>query len=460
MTRAGLGDGVTRWVCWLGLLGALPLVLLTPPLQVADEPQHFERAYQISRFDLLSHAHGHAAGAMLPVSIPKMVRDSLGTIAIDAPRPITVRPLATTLKGLTNPLNPEQVSYAEFTGAAPYSPLPYIPQAIAIAIGRSLGMGPLALLYAARLANVLASILMLTFAVRIMPIAREALAFAGLMPMALYQYASASPDAMTIASTLLFTAISMRAMVRGWSSRDVAAAAALGMVFCSHKLVYAPMLLIGLVPPVLRAQSRIRAVIMSGIVIVLAIGPAMCWLVVNSGLMLTREPGTDIHAQAALLIQHPIRFLSILSSSLFSHAPIYYTELVGTIGWLAMPLPPISYALAVTGMLLSILIRRPSEPIVSRVSALWQLLMVLGGVVLIELALYVTWNPVGSPFIEGVQGRYFLPLLGLFLLALHTLLRMPQDDNRSRHFTAIVLVIAAVQGLALDTTIISAYSLF
>ena len=37
-------------------------------------------------------------------------------------------------------------------------------------------------------------------------------------------------------------------------------------------------------------------------------------------------------------------------------------------------------------------------------------------VAVIELALYITWTPVGALEVEGVQGRYFLPVL--FLLAL------------------------------------------
>jgi hypothetical protein len=38
-------------ICFLlGLLGALPLVVLTPPFQVPDESQHFLRGYQLSEF--------------------------------------------------------------------------------------------------------------------------------------------------------------------------------------------------------------------------------------------------------------------------------------------------------------------------------------------------------------------------------------------------------------------------
>lgn len=455
---AFLFDPVTRWAFLLGLLGVLPLVLLTPPLQVADEPQHFERAYQISRLDLIGHAHGRGAGAVLPASLSAMVRDVLGTNAIDADRVVAPRPLSQSLAGLRRPLDPERVVFTDFAGAAPYSPLPYAPQAVAIALGRAAGMGPLALLYATRLANALAAIVLLALAVRIAPVARAAFAFAGLMPMALYQYASASPDAMTIATALLFTAIAARAIVRGWTGRTVAAAALLGAVFCSHKLVYAPVLLVGLVPAM--PGARLRGVVMNGVVVLFATGVAIGWLALNSGLALTRLPGTDVHAQAAFLIAQPMAFPSILWGNLRTDAARYLVEMVGMIGWLAMPLPPTAYLLSLLGMTLAILIRRPGEPELPRLAGIWQLLLVAGGIALVALALHLTWNVVGSPVILGVQGRYFLPLLPLLLLACTVLMRLPPDAERSRLFGRVVPAVAMVQILTLDAAIVTAYSVF
>jgi hypothetical protein len=50
----------------------------------------------------------------------------------------------------------------------------------------------------------------------------------------------------------------------------------------------------------------------------------------------------------------------------------------------------------------------------------WFTLMVVIGVIssagLIFAALYLGWTPVGAPVVEGVQGRYFLPLLAALVL--------------------------------------------
>lgn len=453
-------DMVTRCVLLLALLGALPLVLLIPPLQVPDEPQHFERAYQISQLHLLAEGRDGKAGGMLPASLSDMVRDELGTTDLEADRPVTARPLARTLAGLSRPLAPERQAFTVFTGAAPYSPLPYAPQAVAIAAGRAAGLGPLGLLYAARLANALSAILLLVLAVRVAPFAREALAFAGLLPMALYQYASASPDAVTIGATLLFTALALRALVAGWTGRSLVAATLLGAVFCSHKPVYAPLLLIALVPPLLRAGQRRPALVANGLILLVALGTAIGWLALNRSLSLTRLPGTDVARQVAFVTGDPLGFAAILRANLMGQAFRYWVEMIGVIGWLAVPLPAITYTLALFVMVLAVLIRRPEEPALPRIAGVWQLLLVTGCILLVELALYLTWNPVGWPEIVGVQGRYFLPLAAPFLAGVGTLLRLPADAARSRIFAAMVLALAAAQIVVLDTTLVAAYALF
>ena len=127
----------------VGLLGTLPLVILTPPFQVPDEAQHFERAYQISEGGLRAEVHDGVAGAELPASLPALVRKCLGTDAILALRRVTPAPLARSAALRAMPLDPGQQRFVDFTGAAVYPPLAYLPQAAGIAIGRALGAGPL-----------------------------------------------------------------------------------------------------------------------------------------------------------------------------------------------------------------------------------------------------------------------------------------------------------------------------
>jgi hypothetical protein len=134
-------------VCFLlGLLGVMPLVVLTPPFQVPDESQHFLRAYQLSELRMRAFVEDGETKAMLPSSLIELIEHFLGTRAVLAPRPITAQPLQQTWMALDRPLEPERRELVSLEYSA-YPPPPYLPQAIAIAAGRWLGAGPLALLY-------------------------------------------------------------------------------------------------------------------------------------------------------------------------------------------------------------------------------------------------------------------------------------------------------------------------
>ena len=49
---------------------------------------------------------------------------------------------------------------------------------------------------------------------------------------------------------------------------------------------------------------------------------------------------------------------------------------------------------------------------------IWILLLALLTSIIIITGLYITWSPVGGDLALGVQGRYFIPVIILFLLCL------------------------------------------
>ena len=117
----------------LGAIGSIPLVLLTPPFQVPDEVQHFYRAYQLSDFRLRAEVQNGVAGGTLPDSLPELVKSIVYTrdnvYYSAAPAPMTK-----TLKLISVPLDKSARRFVAFPGSAFYSPLPYIPQVLGIAV--------------------------------------------------------------------------------------------------------------------------------------------------------------------------------------------------------------------------------------------------------------------------------------------------------------------------------------
>ena len=60
------------------------------------------------------------------------------------------------------------------------------------------------------------------------------------------------------------------------------------------------------------------------------------------------------------------------------------------------------------------------------------------------LLAYLGWNAVGSPRVEAVQGRYLVPLIPLFVLALP---RRARSDG-SRRLLSMVVAVGSVLVLA------------
>ena len=51
-----------------------------------------------------------------------------------------------------------------------------------------------------------------------------------------------------------------------------------------------------------------------------------------------------------------------------------------------------------------------------RYQVVWILLVILATILLLFMSLYVHWTASGSAYIQGIQGRYFLPILPLVML--------------------------------------------
>ena len=394
----------------LGLATALPLALLTPPFQVPDEAQHFSRAYQISELSLWGINKNGRAGALLPSSIARLSDIFLGTRAIHAARPLTPRPLRTTLAAMAVPLLPEQREFVDFSGIAAYSPLPYVPQAVAIALARRAGADVAILFYTARLANAVAAILVLACAVRVLPLAKEAAMVTGLLPMALSLYASISPDALGISSAYLFTALSLRSLTdKKWTPGGIWMAALAGTIFTSLKVVYAPLLLLGL--PAL-ATNRRATLIAHAIIVCTAVGITLAWLSSIHDVAIFVREGTDAHAQLHRVLHYPGHFGLAVWRALLANR-FYGESMIGVLGWLTLPLPDLAYVLPVVALVVASSLRTIPDPRLPLPTALWGVLIIIGSVLLVMTALYLFWTPRGYPDVEGVQGRYFLPLLAL-----------------------------------------------
>lgn len=446
--RLALSKVVPHWLFPALLVPCCLFILLltavTPPLEVPDEMQHFYRAYQIGDGAAPGRVQGGAAGADLPIALAEMTQHFLGTKEIHAARPLRPQPWSDTIGYRNVPLQPEQREFTSFGSQIIYSPLGYLPQASGIWLGRLVGSGPLGLLYAARLANALVALTIIIFAIRLLPSGRAAIAATAFLPMAAYEIASASADGQVIAFAILYTAIAVKGLRAGqWTLPDIVAALAAGLIVTTVKLPYLPLVLIGL-PALLTSPRRTST-------IAFAIGiPAVCglaslaWLHHVAPLVLVTQPdlpATNAAEQLAYLHEHPVAIIRVALNTLL-HSKFLLTSMIGNLGWLTVPLPSLGILIGL-GSLLCAAICRPSPSFMSPLlNTAWALLLFAASVALTGVALYLTWTPVGFPNVQGLQGRYLLPMLPILLFCASMVMGVNDPGGRARQVECCCLILA------------------
>jgi uncharacterized membrane protein len=404
----------------LALLFGIAFSLSTPPYDAPDEPRHFGRAYLISEGRLTppGQAPGHRA------TIPRSL------VELHPPRPHVPPgyPMHWThdvaqLRALASrPLAPgERVGAGHLSL---YHPALYAAPALAIAAGRVLGFSALGLLATGRIANLLVWVVGTWLAIRWIPFRKWVLALLALTPMSVFQAATLSADAPTNAIACLWTALALRAAYApgrrvdrrgGWAL--VGGGALLGFAKPAYWLL--PALALG-IPRERFASARQRALVVGGSAAAALALPVLWLLVVRAASPPSLAPQLEPDSQAQLLqiLQHPLRFVAVLVATVVRFTPIYLETLVGWLGPLEVHLPALLYVAWPLALAAAALTDPEGPEGPSSAARLGLAALFLASAALVLATAYLFWNRVGAPLILGVQGRYFLPVAPLLLLAL------------------------------------------
>ncbi|WP_415835805.1 DUF2142 domain-containing protein, partial [Corallococcus soli] len=391
------------------------LSFLTPPFQVADEPAHFFRAYQISEGQLTATRLPTAsAGGQLPrsvVQVAEHVSEGVGGHA-------NVRQDRQRLRDAMHAaLAPRDTVEWHFAASAIYFPLVYFPQSLGMAPARILEAPPVVVLWAGRLGNVLVALALTALALRLMPFQRWAFALLALTPMVLFQRASVSADPITLSACLLLVALSLHYT---FAHPGPLGAKQLGLLLLSAvfvalcKQAYLPLTLVFLLLPLTRMGTPGRYAL--AVVAVVAV-PALLQFAWSSTVRDIFRP-SEVVAQVAHVRAHPFQVMGVLVSDFWTRLPDFLHQAGGVLGWLDTPVSrPVLLGLGALLLGVMALDAAPSPTVGWRVRVV-ALGVAVAGVLAIQAMLYLAWTPPGADRVDGVQGRYLLPYAPLLVVAL------------------------------------------
>lgn len=410
-----------RFFLIAGLLAGLVFLAGTPPFQVPDEPAHFYRAYAVSEGQPWAVRGPEGLGARLPASIQELGTGLRGDLPFHPKR--KVRP-GTIRRAFRVPLETERRVFVDYRTSAQFTLVPYLPQAAGIAVARAFGAPPLGLLYAARVANLLVATALVLLALRGLPSYRWLTAMLALTPMAVFLRGSASADALGTAVAFLLAGTVARLAwgeeePRGW--KDVAVLAACCAALCLSKPVYVPLALLALLIPPARLPGgrRAPALLLLGLVTAAAFGLAM-GTARAVDIPVRLDAAVDREGQIRDALADPLRVAGIVAEDYLRQGDRYVAQVVGQLGWLDANLPrPLLWGYTLLLGLLALFDTRRTVAVLP-----WQRVLLavasLAVLALVSASQYAAWTPHGADYVEGIQGRYFLPLVPAAAWMLHT----------------------------------------
>lgn len=437
-----------------GLLSLL-MTSLIPPLQSPDENSHLRRAYSLldGVFFISPNTRSAPVNQEIDVGLERFTMAWLNQLAQKPQKRATPG-----LERLSRELDWTGDETPMFNAGAAYFPVLYWPAASGLGLARALGQPVWVANTWARVSMLLVSLLAIGLALAIARAGFHVICATALLPMTWAQFGSVNLDSMTISLGILAVAM-MSTGVYGIRTPGTVehplwvragAWTLLGILVVSK-----PVFLALMIPPLfwsLRRHARPNLVPMLLILAVLA-----AWMVHmgQSFVDVRLQPGASAFARLGEALLSPIDTLQVFAATLAQHHAFYWKSMVGILGWLDTPLPGAMYVYAAV-LLGAALLADAASPN----PANWQDRSIYGTaaiayVVATLLILWAAWTPAGAHVIDGVQGRYFLPILPLVALVVGTGgHRMPMASNL---FTAVAMVYVLLVTIDLPRVLLYRY---
>jgi uncharacterized membrane protein len=398
-----------RWFLILSWTFGTLFAFLTPPFQVPDEYHHFYRSYQVSEGHLAQTIWHDQPGGFLPSSVIEFQdRVSQGI----PHNPDKKQDFHTLLEMRKLPLNADQRQFVYFPW---YSPTIYFPQAAAIAAARLFGAGPLTILYAGRLGNLLVWSLLIYLALRLMPMLDWTLLLLALTPMSLCQAASLSGDAMVNGLCFLFIATVLYLAVgdeKPIGARQLTAVLFLGAAIALAKTAYLPMTLLLLIVPARKFGGRRRKWLALAFFVAVTLSISVGWTLSTYHNFVL--PGSSPIQQFASRLSHPLDAMRSYIGQLFSIP--FLCSIIGKLGWYDTRLWRPSVIAYVVMLVLSTQIGGWPTVRLER----WQKGIIALSAIVVWLAVFtlvdLAFTAVGAIGVTSLQGRYLIPATPLIAL--------------------------------------------
>lgn len=402
-----------------------------PPLSVPDEPDHFATSY-------------YQSNVLLGVEDEKdaiiQMRNCDGTKKLFiSPTVDSYRYVSHNAFSKAKDTKVEK-TYSYGNSIPTMTFVSHLPQTLGITLARILKLGFVDVVYAGRIFNILFYGLLLFFTIRIIPQGKNLMIAISGFPMMLQQVSSYSYDAFVCALSFFFIAYILRLVYASEKvrKRDVVALTVTSILLAPCKLIYVMVCFLVLIIPKEKFSRKRTNIIAKTLVL----GSAMvATLVHNMSAVATSASGDNYIEWAgekgytiSYLLHHIGRAIKVFINTIHEKGDFYVDSLIGgDLSWFTVNIPSVLTICSVIIVFVALFEERKIK-----IKTWHKVVFVVISIIVMGLAMvsmWIGWTPLSYNHIEGVQGRYFLPILPLLLICI-----MIEGKPKGKWYSELVVV--------------------
>ncbi len=441
---------------------------LTPAFQVPDELNHFIRAEQVSR--------GVLVARFMPESNPLVHRTSpdkriiypdsgayIGNLGIyELALPYDSIKFHPELKLSKSQIEKSANYYwsaavgpLPFPNTAIYPPTGYLFSAMGILAGKWMNLSILKTLILSRILNGIACALICFYALSLAGRIRLLLFFILLLPLTISLFASVSQDGLLISLSVLMAGIITR--VESDKKKTYSSMQLVILILGITVIAAARPPYIFFIAVFFFLRLPLNRTIFLFVVPFVLIG---IWTWLNRRNYAVVFAPVDMQVNAKLqwhfILNRPFHFLILLFHFITEEFSNKIREFIGVLGWLNLFLPEIYYKIAYVIFLVTGI----SVFNYSRTRIRLRTVFFISGVVTFVAVMatqYITWMPLESPVLGGVQSRYFIPP---FIFLATGMAGFQKDEHIARWqrpLSAAVILFSVISQIVLAENIITRF---
>ena len=411
------------------IIFGLLMVFFTPPMSFIDEPAHFTRAELISEGQLYPVYTDN--GIYINDYYFGMQNSFYGTTILDG-------------DSYNNPIT-DHKGYWEWTTSSPF--YSYIFSALGILFAKLLNLTAIWALYLSRIANLVLYAVTAYFMIKIIPKYKMPLLVFATLPLCVAQASSLSYDAFILTFTLVIITYFIK-MYYGEVNKKNLAIFLVSILLIS--LIKQPYIIIAFLVFILPFDDdklkkiSIVALIAMVIVTVMSVGSLFSSLFTTTAIQSYNTSSTtnvSFVGQTRFILSNPLIILTLFKDMIVSIPDLFLLKanFFHYTGYKGIKL--INFMYVIFYLLFALFYKIDVN--LKKNERIFLALIFLVIYVGIYIVFYLTWSPLGSNTILGVQSRYFLPIIAFLPLIINIKSR-EVEINEVYIFTFIIICLTGL----------------